>query len=1185
MFMGHIRTREMTRDSPIQPHAAGDSNEPVEGIHGIEIDPGVDPAIGYFASLEVNLQKLRSLRLEEPPQRIYITPMAKNNLQARDDALFPLSEKVEEFLTSERQVMLILGDSGIDKSTFSRHLGRQLWTGYKPGYAIPLYINLPFVDNPVHELVEKMLHYHNFLNDQILEMKQHHRFILICDGYDESQTKVNIHTTNQFNQPGQWKVKVVISCRTQYLEQNYRSWFQPQPVDRYQGALPDLFQEAVLAPFSNAQIEDYVSRYIPLEPRSWVTEDYMQILATVPNLMDLFNSTTLLLHWFGVNKRRLEGNTLSVDDRTVFDQLLDAGFISMGLDYSTRLAKAIFEKQNGNAVVQYTDLADLKTWKAEFFGKEPEVQLLQESSRLTRSSSRLPSADDSDGAQGGSGSAGFQESDTSGLLFSQDITTEPSVIQFLSERISPDPGFEQQLRNIIAQTKTDAVAIIGATNAITILVKAGVPFHGVDLQDIKVPGADLSDGQFDSADFRGADLTGVNLARSWLRHVDMSTALLEGVRFGELPYLKGESYIRDCTYSPDGRMLAMALEHAVVEIYDTASWTRIHQLKGHQSRVYCLAFSPNGQQLVSGCNGNDKTVRLWDTISGDTLFVMDGHIDDVKSVAFSPSAAQIASASYDTTVRLWDSQTGRDIFILRGHNGPVMSITYSTDGLLLVSGSMDETIRFWDPRTGEPGFVWSPSFGGVRSLAYSPDGHTLASGHSDGGLRLWHAGSGEQGPVLHGHSDEVTGVAFSPTGQWIASSSDDGTVRLWDGSAGIQVSILTGHDDQVCCVAFSPDGSQIASATYFKVRLWEVSSSLLSAKSQSRPSPAWKVTYSSDCRTVLSVDGHGTVQKLDVKSGASESFPLQRLDLQLITARAFSPDGKQLATGVEDFSILLWDIPSGALGPILRGLTNGVCSLAYSSSGRHLASASSDGSVRLWDLRDTEQSFLVAEFEGRVDAVAFSPSGHDLVFDSFSGTTVNVFDLESRTLASFKGLTGQWNTVFAYSPHGQQLAIGTFDKSIHLWDLQSKTPNVVLNAHYGPVYCIAYSLCARWIASSGSGDTVQLWHRQPGEKETWSFITSVRGFFADVLDIVWNTVVSMEFVTGCADGSIRAWRISSDGDDEGPVVKLLWGPNLSILCADGLVLKDATDLSPTNRTLLVQRGAIGDILASGEGMY
>ncbi|KAG9063917.1 hypothetical protein KI688_004031 [Linnemannia hyalina] len=960
--------------------------------------------------------------------------MAKANLQARDDALFPLLEKVEEFLTSERRVMLVLGDSGIGKSTFSRHLERQLWTGYKQGDPIPLYINLPFVDNPAHELVEKVLYYHNFLNNQILEMKQHRHFILICDGYDESQLKVNIHTTNLFNQPGQWKVKVIISCRTQYLELDYHSRFQPQPVDRCQSARPDLFQEAVLAPFSKAQIDDYVSRYIPLESRSWIKEAYMRILATVPNLMDLVSNPFLLtlaleampiiadrehnfsavkitrvelydafvVYWLGVNKRRLESNALSSGDRRVFDQLLDAGFYSMGLGYSTRLAMAIFERQGGNAVVQYIHTHDSGTWKEEFFGLDPEVRLLQESSPLTRSGSRFqflhrsmfeyffsrtiytPARSDADlDSDGDIGSPAFQ------------LTDEPSILQFLSDRVKPDPDFEQQLRSVIDQSKTDPAAIIGAANAITILVKAGALFHGVDLQGIKVPGADLSDGQFDFAVFRGADLTGVNFARSWLRQVDMSMALLEGVRFGELPYLEVEGYIKDCAYSPDGKMLAMALVQAIVEIYDTTSWTR---------------------ELPS-----------------------------------------------------------------------------------------------------------------------------------------------------------------PPTGQWIASSSEDGTVRLWDVSTGTQDSILPGRDDQVCSVTFSPDGTQIASATFLKVRLWEVSSSLSNVESQSPLDLAWKVTYSSDCRTVLSADGRGTVQKWDVKSGASDSISIQRLYLQSIRTRAFSPDGNQLAEGVEDFSILLWDLPSGAPGPILKEHTDRLYSLSYSPCGHRLASASWDRSVRLWDLRETEQSFLVAELDRSAESVAFSPSGRGLALGSFGGTTVNVFDIQSRTLTSFKGLTGQSNTVFAYSPHGQQLAIGTIEKSIHFWDLQSNKPNIVLKAHYGPIFCIAYSSCAQWIASCGSSDTVQLRHRQPGEAESWSFVTSVRGFFADVLDIAWNTVVPTEFITGCADGSVRAWRISNDGDGEGFVVKFLWGPKLSILCADGLALKDATGLSPIYQKLLVQRGAIEDV--------
>ncbi|KAF8931792.1 hypothetical protein BGZ47_011689 [Haplosporangium gracile] len=48
--------------------------------------------------------------------------MAKSNLQSSDDTLFPLMDKVKDFLAGDCQVMLILGDSGAGKSTFNRHL-------------------------------------------------------------------------------------------------------------------------------------------------------------------------------------------------------------------------------------------------------------------------------------------------------------------------------------------------------------------------------------------------------------------------------------------------------------------------------------------------------------------------------------------------------------------------------------------------------------------------------------------------------------------------------------------------------------------------------------------------------------------------------------------------------------------------------------------------------------------------------------------------------------------------------------------------------------------------------------------------------------------------------------------------------------------------------------------------------
>lgn len=105
--------------------------------------------------------------------------------------------------------------------------------------------------------------------------------------------------------------------------------------------------------------------YVPLEPWTWATQDYMGKFAAIPNLMDLVRNPFLLtlaldtlpvltegkqdlstikltrvllydafvVYWLSVNKRRLESNTLSADEREVFIQLLDAGFISMGIDF------------------------------------------------------------------------------------------------------------------------------------------------------------------------------------------------------------------------------------------------------------------------------------------------------------------------------------------------------------------------------------------------------------------------------------------------------------------------------------------------------------------------------------------------------------------------------------------------------------------------------------------------------------------------------------------------------------------------------------------------------------------------------------------------------------------------------------------------------------------------------------
>ncbi|KAF9085657.1 hypothetical protein BGX23_009486 [Mortierella sp. AD031] len=572
--------------------------------------------------VEYTLHTLRTQRLNDYKQAVYIPPMAKPSLQAGDDTLSPLMENVQDFLTGVGQVMLILGDSGSGKSTFNQLLENELWKSYQTGGRIPLFINLPALERPEKELIAEQLRIHRFTEAQIMELEQHRQFTLICDGYDESQLTSNLHTKNALNQSGQRNTKMIITCRTQYLGPDYRDRFVPKLAGQYHRAANDLFQEAVIAPFSKSQIEDYVERYVPLEPRTWVKKDYMDRLRTIPNLMDLVKNPFLLtlalealpsvvqgkgdlsrirvtrvelydtfvVHWLGVNKRRLQDQKLDGANRIALEILLTDGFERNGVLYQKELATAIFQEQEGRPVVDYSHMRDRQTWKAWYFGLDPERSLLRDSSLLSRAGTQYRFVHRSvleyfyscticEPAEF-SPQAHFDPTVTlqpivDHPLSQRNLVVEPSIVQFLAERVQLFSAFKQHLHAIIELSKADDQASQAAANAITILVRAGVRFNGANLRSIRVPGADLSGGQFDSAQLQDADLTGVNLTRSWIRLADLSNASMEGVRFGELPYLEEDDEVNCCVYSPDGHTLADGLSNGDINIYDTATWARV----------------------------------------------------------------------------------------------------------------------------------------------------------------------------------------------------------------------------------------------------------------------------------------------------------------------------------------------------------------------------------------------------------------------------------------------------------------------------------------------------------------------------------------------------------------------------------------------------------------------------------
>ncbi|MBQ2386807.1 MAG: PD40 domain-containing protein [Bacteroidales bacterium] len=307
--------------------------------------------------------------------------------------------------------------------------------------------------------------------------------------------------------------------------------------------------------------------------------------------------------------------------------------------------------------------------------------------------------------------------------------------------------------------------------------------------------------------------------------------------------------------------------------------------------------------------------------------------------------------------------------------------------------------------------------------------------------------------TLTGHSEKIYSVAVSPDGKYLASGSWDKTVIIWDAKSGERLKTLDGHSDTVESVCWSPDGKYLASGLAImtkeknlwngnkylgktdpvytgEINLWDVSREKCIQTLEGHSGGVYSVCWSPDGKYLASGSADRTLIIWDAKSG--EKLKTLKGHSDLVKSVCWSPDGKYLASGSSDRTLIIWDANSGKKLQTLYGHSNNVGSVSWSPDGKYLASGSADRTLIIWDAKSGQKLKSLEGHSFFVWSVCWSPDGKYLVSGSWDSTLI-IWDANSgEKLKTLEGHS-DWVNSICWSPDGKYLVSGSKDKTVKIW--------------------------------------------------------------------------------------------------------------------------------------------------------
>ncbi|XP_010084342.1 PREDICTED: WD repeat-containing protein 88, partial [Pterocles gutturalis] len=225
-----------------------------------------------------------------------------------------------------------------------------------------------------------------------------------------------------------------------------------------------------------------------------------------------------------------------------------------------------------------------------------------------------------------------------------------------------------------------------------------------------------------------------------------------------------------------------------------------------------------------------------------------------------------------------------------------------------------------------------------------------------------------------------------------------------------------------------------------------------------------------------------------------------------------------------DRTVKLWDVEKGfPIQVFEEEHTAPISECNLTPDDRRVVTSSYDHTVKAWDM-ETGKMLWTVEHEGIVTSCNISCDGRYVVSASDRENTICVLDAISATIvAHIQGHHKSTITRCCFDPDNQRVTSVSYDKTIKLWDLRTRSTSITINeGHSNAISDCCFTSDGRYLCTASWDRSLKIWDIKTGEFQCPEPVCLNQGHEGSVSSCLFSQDASL-VVSGGYDKTVAIW--------------------------------------------------------------